>query len=44
MKAFPHPFIAKLLDDYIDPAGHFCLVLERYHDGDFKNYLEVRQE
>ena len=22
MKAYPHPFIGKLIDDFIDPAGH----------------------
>lgn len=43
MTAFPHPFIAKLIDDYIDSAGYLCLVLNRYHDGDFKKYLEDRQ-
>jgi serine/threonine protein kinase len=22
MKAYPHPLICKLIDDFIDPAGH----------------------
>jgi hypothetical protein len=26
MKALPHPFIVKILDDFTDSAGHLCLV------------------
>jgi NIMA (never in mitosis gene a)-related kinase 1/4/5 len=39
MKAFPHPFIVKILDDFTDSAGHLCLVQEFYPDGDFSKYL-----
>jgi serine/threonine protein kinase len=43
MKAFPHPLIVKLIDNFKDSEGHLCLVLERYNDGDFSKYLNDRQ-
>ena len=39
MKAFPHPFIVKIIDDFEDSTGHLCLVQELYPDGDFCKYL-----
>jgi doublecortin-like kinase 1/2 len=39
MKALPHPFIVKILDDFTDSAGHICLVQELYPNGDFCKYL-----
>ena len=26
MKEHPHPFIVKVIDDFIDNAGHLCIV------------------
>jgi hypothetical protein len=26
MKENPHPFIVKVVDDFVDPYGHFCMV------------------
>ena len=26
MKENPHPFIVKVIDDFLDDAGHLCLV------------------
>jgi hypothetical protein len=26
MKEQPHPFIVKIIDDFIDNAGHMCIV------------------
>ena len=42
MKAFPHPLIVKIYDDFNDSAGHLCLVQELYSEGDFSNYLKER--
>ena len=39
MKAFRHPLIVEILDDFMDPVGHLCLVQEFYPDGDFRKYL-----
>jgi serine/threonine protein kinase len=44
MKAFPHPLIVKIIDDFMDSAGHLCLVQELYPEGDFSNYLKERKE
>ena len=43
MKAYPHPLIVKLLDEFINSNGNKCLVLELYQDRDFKKYLGDRQ-
>jgi serine/threonine protein kinase len=43
MKAFPHPLIVKIIDDFLDSAGHLCLVQEFYPEGDFSNYLKERK-
>jgi serine/threonine protein kinase len=39
MKKFPHPFIVKIIDEFIDSQGRLCLVQEHYTEGDFKDYL-----
>jgi len=38
MKAFPHPLIVKINDDFLDDAGHLCLVQDLYPEGDFSKY------
>ena len=43
MKAFPHPLIVKIIDDFMDSAGHLCIVQELYAEGDFSKYLNERQ-
>ena len=40
MRAFLHPLIAKILDDFMDSVGHLCLVLELYPEGDFSKYIK----
>jgi serine/threonine protein kinase len=30
MKENPHPFIVKVIDDFIDNSGHLCMVQELY--------------
>ena len=30
MKQNPHPFIVKVIDDFIDNSGHLCIVEEIY--------------
>ena len=42
MKELPHPFIVKILDDYIDSDDRMCIVHELYTEGDFKDYLDER--
>jgi serine/threonine protein kinase len=43
MKAFPHPLIVKIIDDFMDSSGHLCLVQEHYQEGDFSKYIHDRQ-
>jgi serine/threonine protein kinase len=43
MKAFRHPLIVEILDDFMDSAGHLCLVQELYPEGDFSDYLNKRE-
>ena len=42
MKHNPHPFIVKVLDDFLDNSGHLCMVEEIYDEGDFSNFLYER--
>jgi serine/threonine protein kinase len=42
MKELPHPFIVKILDDYIDSDDRMCIVHELYTEGDFKDFLDER--
>jgi hypothetical protein len=34
MKKLHHPFIVKIIDDFIDTDGYLCLVEELYNEGD----------
>ena len=43
MKAFPHPLIVKIIDNFQDSAGHLCLVQELYPHGDFSEYIYQRK-
>jgi serine/threonine protein kinase len=43
MKNLHHPFIVKIIDDFIDSQGHLCIVQELYNEGDLAVYLEKRQ-
>jgi serine/threonine protein kinase len=31
MKENPHPFIVKVIDDFLDNSGHLCMVQELYN-------------
>jgi len=42
MKELPHPFIVKIIDEFINSAGNLCLVQVLYNDGDFSKYLRQR--
>jgi serine/threonine protein kinase len=44
MKENPHPFIVKVIDDFIDSSGHLCMVQELYTEGDFCKLLIERGE
>jgi serine/threonine protein kinase len=44
MKEYPHPFIVKVIDDFVDNAGHQCMVQELYTQGDFSTFLYERRE
>jgi hypothetical protein len=35
MKELHHPFIVKIIDDFIDDDSYKCLVEELYNEGDF---------
>jgi serine/threonine protein kinase len=41
MKANPHPLIVKIIDDFMDSAGHLCIVQELYPEGDFSKYIKA---
>jgi serine/threonine protein kinase len=43
MKKFPHPFIVKIVDDFIDSQDHQCIVQEIYDQGDFNKFLNERK-
>ena len=43
MKNFTHPFIVKIIDDFIDSEGRQCIVQELYTRGDFKKFLCERE-
>ena len=42
MKENPHPFIVRVIDDFLDDFGHQCLVQELYSQGDFSQFLFER--
>ena len=44
MKFFPHPLVLKIIDDFVDSAGHLCIVKDRYLDGNFSDYLKKGRE
>lgn len=44
MKAIPHPLMVKIIDDYIDSAGHLCIVNDLYSDGSLRDYVMKRKE
>ena len=44
MKENPHPFIVKVIDDFLDNSGHLCMVQELYEEGDFCKFLSERGE
>ena len=43
MKELPHPFIVKIIEDFINSAGNLCIVQELYPEGDFSKYLNERK-
>ena len=43
MKNFPHPFIVKIIDDFIDTKKRQCIVQELYNEGDFNEFLNQRK-
>jgi serine/threonine protein kinase len=43
MKELPHPFIVKIVEDFINSAGNICIVQELYPEGDFSKYLNERK-
>ena len=42
MKENPHPFIVKVIDDFLDNSGHLCMVQELYDKSDFCKFLIER--
>jgi len=40
MKKNEHPFIVKIIDDFIDNSSHQCIVLNYYDQGDFAKFLK----
>jgi hypothetical protein len=42
MKKHEHPFILKIIDDFIDNSGHQCIVQKFYDQGDFAELLNKR--
>jgi len=44
MKAFPHPLIVKIIDEFMDSTGHLCIVQKFYPEGDFSHYLSKKKE
>ena len=42
MKENPHPFVVKVIDDFLDTSGHLCMVQELYDKGDFCKFLIER--
>ena len=42
MKENPHPFIVKVIDDFLDNSGNFCMVQELYNQSDFCKLLIER--
>ena len=43
MKNFPHPFIVKIIDDFINNEDRQCIVQELYSQGDFQKYIIKRK-
>jgi serine/threonine protein kinase len=43
MKNFPHPFIVKIIDDFIDSEDRQCIVQELFSQGDFEKFLNERK-
>jgi hypothetical protein len=43
MKKNEHPFIVKIIDDFIDASGHQCIVQNYYDQGDFADFLKERE-
>ena len=42
MKNFPHQFIVKIIDDFINSQDHQCIVQELYDQGDLNKFLKDR--
>jgi hypothetical protein len=42
MKKHDHPFIVKIIEDFISASGNQCIVLNYYHQGDFSKFLKER--
>ena len=42
MKENPHPFIVKVIDDFLDNSGNLCMVQELYGESDFCKLLFER--
>jgi serine/threonine protein kinase len=43
MKELTHPFIVKIIDDFINSDGNLCIMQVLYPEGDFSKFLEKRQ-
>jgi hypothetical protein len=43
MKKHEHPFIVKIIDDFINTTGNQCIVQDYYSQGDFAKFLKERQ-
>jgi serine/threonine protein kinase len=43
MKDYPHQFIVKIIDDFIDSEERQCIVQELYTEGDFNEFLNQRK-
>jgi hypothetical protein len=39
MKKYEHPFIVKIIDDFISPDNHQCTIHNLYDRGDFASFL-----
>ena len=44
MKQYPHPFIVKIIDDFLDNSKNQCIVEEYFSEGDFYIFLIERRK
>jgi serine/threonine protein kinase len=43
MKELTHPFVVKIIDDFINSDGNLCIMQVLYPEGDFSKFLEKRK-